>query len=80
MDQGGRVTHVSQARHPYAFGEAVGNGTAHFDREVASVDIVSEKQVPRVCGVASNFEELHQVELIDGACSLLATILASQNT
>ena len=40
---------------------------AHFDGEVASVDVVSEEQVPRICGVASHFEELHQVELIGRA-------------
>lgn len=35
-----------------------------LNTEVPSVDIISEKQISRVSGVASNFEELHQVILI----------------
>ena len=60
------------ARHLYALVTAPPqNGTAHFNGEVASVDVVSEKQIPRVCRVASNFEELHKVELIDRASEYL---------
>mgnify|MGYP001595102805 CR=1 FL=1 len=47
----------------------VGGGAAHLDREVATVDVVAEEEVPRVGWVPSNLEQLHQVELCArGSC------------
>lgn len=39
---------------------------AHLDREVAAVDVVAEEEVARICRVAADLEQLHQVELRGG--------------
>lgn len=36
----------------------------HLDAEVASVNVVSEEEIPRSGGVASDFKEFHQVVLV----------------
>lgn len=35
----------------------------YLDGEVTSVDVISQEEVPGVGRVASNFKQLHQVEL-----------------
>jgi len=36
---------------------------AHLNTEVASVNVVSQEEIPRGSGVAADFEEFHQVVL-----------------
>lgn len=35
----------------------------HLDGKVPSVNVVSQEKVPRICRVATDFKELHEVEL-----------------
>lgn len=36
---------------------------SHLDGKVPSVNVVSQEKVPRICWVATDFKELHEVEL-----------------
>lgn len=55
-------THCAMSSWPACFALSQ-NHRAHLDREVSAIDIVSQKEIPRVGRVASDFEQLHQVIL-----------------
>ena len=38
---------------------------SYFDGKVASINVISEEEVASIGGMTSDFEELHQVELMN---------------
>lgn len=49
---------ASDAKSP-----GTGNETTHLNAEVSPVNVVTEEEIPRGLGVATNLEELHQIIL-----------------
>lgn len=41
-----------------------GYGITYLDAEVASIDVISQEEVPRIGGAPADFEQLHQVILL----------------
>jgi hypothetical protein len=37
---------------------------AYFDAEITSIDVVTEEQIPRLGGITTHLEQLHQVKVL----------------
>jgi hypothetical protein len=42
----------------------------NLDAEVAAIDVVAEEEIPCICRVPADLEQLHQVELYSSSISL----------